>query len=361
MARLSSAVGVAWIYARELEPMETEGGGDGDGAAPKVRASSLVDFQAALLGLAVLRSPAVVAAGRPQLGALLDPLPSLRHSRLPIAAWVRFRGALLTTTLSRLLDAIAAADAPPADATLGAVSRLGKQALTLLAWLAHSRLPHALVEPGASPPLDHLPLLSLLLAAVDRAGGKKEGASSRATAAAAAGAAAGAAAVSQLVSWGRKAVAASGGEVGKTARRVAERVADRAGKTGHELQESALRLLLLRLADASAEELPLLGEVSMVITALAAGDGDAERSEPLAAHREAVAALCWRLFQLLSHDAADVRAGAAQRWAALAARHPSLHRDAFGDSALGAEAPTLAGGASWRPPSPHGSPTHVTS
>ena len=85
----------------------------------------------------------------------------------------------------------------------------------------------------------------------------------------------------------------------------------------------------------------------MVITALAAGDGDAERSEPLAAHREAVAALCWRLFQLLSHEAADVRAGAAQRWAALAARHPSLHRDAFGDSALGAEAAALlAGGAS---------------
>ena len=194
--RGSSAVS-AWIYARELEPMETEGGGDGDGAAP-VRASSLVDFQAALLGLAVLRSPA--PARRPQLGALLDPPPrSATHGcRSPLGC---ASARSLTTTSADCSTPspppTRRRPTPPSARSVGSGSKL-----TLLAWLAHSRLPHALVEPGASPPpTTSAPLPPL--ATVDRAGGKRRAPQPRHRRRCRR-AAAGAAAVSQLVSWGAR-------------------------------------------------------------------------------------------------------------------------------------------------------------
>ena len=275
-----------------------------------------------------------------QLETLLDPLPSLEHAGVPFRVWVDFRVQLLGQVTEAFQDRLADGVDVLEDAGLAVLSQLFTRTLQLQAWLgsvAHSAASN-LDGPIAdvAPQHELLGFLLLLLERQDSAASGKGGTLSSA------GAQHAAAVASQLVSWVRRTNVAAPD---------ATRLTRRSSGPLLELQEAALRFLLLRFASdvrsSSAVLLPLLGDVSMVVMTLVLRNPDQEES--LVPHRGLLLAICWKLVLLVEHADADVRNGATQNLKSLFS-HTWFQKEAFGDSPLVFEVVSFCPATSPRPP-----------
>ena len=288
----------------------------------------------------VLRGKGLATHGLQQLETLLDPLPSLEHASVPFRVWVDFRAQLLGQVTEAFQDRLADGVDELEDAGLAVLSQLFTRTLQLQAWLgsvAHSAASNP-DGPIADVPPQHelLGFLLLLLERRDSALSGKGGTLSSA------GAQHAVAVASQLVSWVRRTNIAAPD---------AMRLTGRSSGPLLELQEAALRFLLLRFASdvqsSSAVLLPLLGDVSMVVMTLVLRNPDQEES--LVPHRGLLLAICWKLFLLVEHADADVRNGATQNLKSLFS-HTWFQKEAFGDSPLVFEVVSFSPATSPRPP-----------
>ena len=272
----------------------------------------------------MLRGKGLATHGLQQLDALLDPLPSLEHAGVPFRVWVEFRAQLLGHVTEAFQDRLADGVDLLEDAGLAVLSQLFTRTIQLQAWLGSVALSTASNPDGpianVAPQHELLGFLLLLLERRDNAAAGKGGTLSLA------GAQHAAAVASQLVSWVRRTNIAAPD---------AMRLARRSSGPLLELQEAALRFLLLRFASdvqsSSAVLLPLLGDVSMVVMTLVLRNPDQEES--LVPHRGLLLAICWKLFLLVEHADADVRNGATQNLKSLFS-HAWFQKEAFGDSPL---------------------------
>ena len=104
---------------------------------------------AAILSAALIDAPAALlpASGPSALDMLLDPFPSLAHSRVAFEVWLRFRCALLTSLFGSLHEALVARAAPLSEAHVKALAALYRRVLRLQAIMLHP------VDEQAAPPL----------------------------------------------------------------------------------------------------------------------------------------------------------------------------------------------------------------
>ena len=353
LQRLGSAIGVVWLYARNVAD-DKAGQGRGRATPGTIDTSIVVRILSQLLlqvvpralgsnhaargcpsALAkhlsgpigpwqVLRGKGLATHGLQQLEVLLDPLPSLEHAGVPFRVWVEFRAQLLDQVTEAFQDRLADSVDMLDNAGLTVLSQLFTRTIQLQAWLGS--VTHSAASHPDGPIADVAPqheLLGFLLLLLER---RDHAAAGKAGTLSSAGAQHAAAVASQLVSWVRRTNIVAPD---------AMRLTRRSSGPLLELQEAALRSLLLRFASdvhsSSAVLLPLLGDVSMVVMTLVLRNPDQEQS--LVPHRGLLLAICWKLFLLVEHADADVRNGATQNLKSLFS-HTWFQQEAFGDSPL---------------------------
>ena len=288
----------------------------------------------------VLRGKGLATHGLQQLETLLDPLPSLEHAGVPFRVWVEFRAQLLAQVTEAFQDRLADGVDVLEDAGLAVLAQLFTRTLQLQAWLGS--VAHSAASNPDGPIADVAPqhgLLGFLLLLLER---RDSAAPGKGGTLSSAGAQHAAAVASQLVSWVRRTNIAAPD---------AMRLPRRSSGPLLELQEAALRFLLLRFASdvhsSPAVLLPLLGDVSMVVMTLVLRNPDQEES--LMPHRDLLLAICWKLFLLVEHADDDVRNGATQNLKSLFS-HTWFQKEAFGDSPLVFEVVSFCPATSPRPP-----------